>query len=157
MILSLNGIIAGRGSVAIDTDAQAFITATNITDSTQQSAINTLVLDLKSANIWSKMKAIYPFVGGTASSHKFNLKDPRDLDVAFRLQFYGGGTHSSNGYQPDGTTAYATTYYKPSGNFTPFLGYYSVTNGNTGTDQIDMGSTDFVKWTWLSAWYKTGV
>ena len=157
MILASSGIIAGKGSVPIDADAQAFITAATITDSTQQSAINVLVTSLKSANIWNKMKAIYPFVGGTATTHKWNLKDPRDLDEAFRLVFNGGWTHNSGGALPNGTTGYATTYYNPSSNFTLFLGYYSVTNGNTGTDQIDMGSTDLIKWTWLSAWYKTGV
>ncbi len=68
-----------------DADAQAFITATAITDLTQQTAINTLVTQLKTYGIWTKMKALYPFVGGTATAHKFNLKDPRDLDAAFRL------------------------------------------------------------------------
>lgn len=106
MILSLNGIIAGKG---VDADALAFITAASITDSTQKSAINQLVTSLKSANIWTKMKAIYPFVGGTASSHKFNLKDPRDLDGAYRLVFSGGWTHSSTGALPNGTNAYADT------------------------------------------------
>jgi len=96
-----------------DADAQAFITAASITDSTQQSAINTLVTDLKTYGIWTKMKALYPFVGGTATSHKFNLKDPRDLDAAYRLQFNGGWTHSSNGALPNGTTAYANTYLNP--------------------------------------------
>lgn len=99
----------GSGAAAIDSDAQAFITAAAITDSTQQSAINTLVTDLKGYGIWTKMKALYPFVGGTASSHKFNLKDPRDLDAAYRLVFAGGWSHSSNGALPNGTNAYADT------------------------------------------------
>ena len=116
MILGINGILAGKGSVSMDTDAQAFITAASITDTTQQSAINQLVLDLKSANIWTKMKAIYPFVGGTATTHKFNLKDPRDLDAAFRLVFTGGGTHSATGYKPNGTTAHADTKFNLSTN-----------------------------------------
>ena len=59
-----------------DADAQAFITAASITDPTQQSAINTLVVNLKSYGIWNQMFAIYPFVGGTAASHKWNLKNP---------------------------------------------------------------------------------
>lgn len=111
MILSINGIIAGRGA---DADALAFITAANITDNTQKTAINQLVVDLKSANIWTKMKALYPFVGGTASSHKFNLKDPRDLNAAFRLTFNGGWTHSSTGALPNGTNGFANTYFSPS-------------------------------------------
>jgi hypothetical protein len=97
-----------------DPDAQAFITAAAITDPTQQAAIDNLVKGLKSDNIWTKMKAIYPFVGGTASTHKWNLKDPRDLDAAFRLVFNGGWTHSSNGATPNGTNGYADTKLVPS-------------------------------------------
>jgi|LakMenE01Jun11ns_1017448.scaffolds.fasta_scaffold9858971_3 hypothetical protein len=95
--------------VTTDPDAQAFITAAAITDPTQQAAINTLVVDLKGYSLWTKMKALYPMVGGTAAQHKFNLKDPRDLDAAFRLVFNGGWTHSSNGALPNGTNAYADT------------------------------------------------
>ena len=97
-----------------DADALTFISNASITNDTQKSAINTLVTDLKSANIWSKMKAIYPFVGGTASQHKFNLKDPRDDNSAFRLTFSGGGTHTSNGYVMNGTDSYANTFFNPS-------------------------------------------
>jgi hypothetical protein len=96
--------------VTTDPDAQAFITAAAITDPTQQTAINTLVVDLKGYNIWSKMKALYPFCGNSASSHKWNLKDPRDLDAAFRLVFNGGVTHNSNGVTGNGTNGYANTF-----------------------------------------------
>jgi len=99
---------------AVDADAQAFITAAGITNLTQASAINTLVNDLKTYGLWTKMKALYPMVGGTASSHKFNLKDPRDLDAAYRLVFNGGWTHTSNGALPNGTTGYADTFFNPS-------------------------------------------
>jgi hypothetical protein len=99
--------IVGITTPPVDPDAQAFITAAAITDPTQQAAINTLVVDLKGYSIWTKMKALYPFVGGTASSHKFNLKNPLDTDAAFRLVFSGGWTHSSTGATPNGTNAYA--------------------------------------------------
>ena len=112
MILANHGIISSSGA-SFDADALAFITAASITDNTQKTAINTLVTDLKLYNIWTKMKAIYPFVGGTASAHKFNLKDPRDSNAAFRLNFFGGWTHSSTGALPNGTTAYANTYLNP--------------------------------------------
>jgi hypothetical protein len=96
---------------SFDPDAQAFITAAAITDNTQQNAINTLVLALKGYSIWTKFKAIYPIVGGTASQHKFNLKDPRDLDAAFRLTFATGLTHSATGILPNGVNGYANTYF----------------------------------------------
>lgn len=113
MILANHGIVSSSGA-SFDTDALAFITAASITDNTQKTAINTLVTDLKSYNIWTKMKALYPFVGGSASSHKWNLKDPRDLDAAYRLVFNGGWTHSNTGALPNGTTAYADTKFTPS-------------------------------------------
>jgi hypothetical protein len=108
MILANHGIISSSGA-SFDADALSFITAASITDNTQKTALNTLVTDLKGYNIWAKMKALYPFVGGSATSHKFNLKDPRDLDNAFRLVFNGGWVHSTSGALPNGTNAYADT------------------------------------------------
>jgi len=99
--------------IVSDTDAQAFLNAAGITDLGQANAVNTLVVDLKAAGVWTKMKALYPFVGGTATTHKWNLKDPRDLDAAFRLVFNGGWTHTATGAKPNGTTGYANTYLAP--------------------------------------------
>ena len=113
-----------------DPDALAFITAAAITDNTEKNAVNQLVIDLKSYGIWLKMKAIYPFVGGTAFSHKFNLKNPVDSNAAFRLTFFGGWVHSSTGAKPNGTNAYAETYFIPSVELTTNYGsahYYSRT------------------------------
>jgi len=122
----------------IDSDAQAFITAAAITDPTQQLAIDNLVKGLKADSIWTKMKAIYPFVGGTASTHKWNLKDPRDLDAAFRLVFNGGWTHSSTGATPNGTNAYADTKLNPTTQLTNYNAHSSVYNrtvdGDNGWD-----------------------
>jgi hypothetical protein len=122
---------------AVDPDAQAFITAAAITNPTQQAALNTLGVDLKGYSIWSKMKALYPIVGGTASQHKYNLKDPRDLDAAFRLVFNGGWTHSANGALPNGTNGYANTFYVPLSNSTldsAHISFYSRTNIASGCD-----------------------
>jgi hypothetical protein len=116
---------------SFDPDAQAFITAAAITDNTQKNAINTLVVQLKADGLWSKMKAIYPIVGGTASTHKWNLKDPRDLDAAFRLTFATGWTHSANGMTPNGTTSYADTFLIPNTSMvvnSAHLSYYSRTD-----------------------------
>jgi hypothetical protein len=89
------------------------------------------------------MKALYPFVGGSAASHKFNLKDPRDVDAAFRLTFNGGGTHDSNGYQLNGSNAYANTFFVPNTSFISqnrsSFGVYSRTDSNL-SGKIIMGS-----------------
>jgi hypothetical protein len=136
------GLTDISGLPTTDPDAQAFITAAAITDPTQQAAINTLVVDLKGYGIWTKMKTLYPFVGGSASAHKFNLKDPQDTDAAFRLVFSGGWTHSSTGALPNGTNAYANTYFAPNGILAynnNHLSYYSRTNT---TAVYDIGSGD---------------
>jgi hypothetical protein len=144
MILASHGIIASSGGVSFDADALSFITAAAITDNTQKTAINTLVTDLKTYSIWSKMKAIYPFVGGTAAQHRFNLKDPRTVNAAFYLDFLGGGTHSANGYQPNSTTSYADTKLIPQNDLTAnnsHLSFYSRSN-TLGADRASMGSTN---------------
>ena len=119
-----------------DTDAQSFLNAANITSFQQASAVNKLVIDLKAAGVWSKMKAIYPFVGGSAASHKFNLKDPRDLDAAYRLVFNGGWVHSSTGAKPNGSNGYADTYLIPNTTLSTtnfHLSFYSRTISNAAT------------------------
>ena len=144
MILANYGVVSSSGgAINYDADALAFMTAAAITDNTQKTAINTLVTDLKTYNIWTKMKALYPFVGGSASSHKWNLKDPRDLDAAYRLVFSGGWTHSSTGALPNGTTGWATTYFNPSTmlanpNTSNHLAIYLRTNINEAA--VDAGS-----------------
>jgi hypothetical protein len=138
------GIYLASLAPAFDPDAQAFITAAAITNPTQQSAINTLVVDLKGYNIWSKMKALYPMVGGTATSMKWNLKDPRDLDIAFRLLFIGGGTWDANGYTPNGSNGYADTKFNPVTNSLAYnnnhLSYYSRTQVGSANAFYEIGS-----------------
>jgi hypothetical protein len=56
--LNINNRVVG----GFDSSASAFFTATGITGTTEQQAVNTLVTSLKSAGLWSKMKAVYPFV-----------------------------------------------------------------------------------------------
>jgi hypothetical protein len=139
----------------IDMDAQTFIVAAGITNATQQNAINKLVVDMKTAGIWSKMKAIYPFVGGTAASHKWNLKDPRDLDAAFRLTFTGGWTHSASGSLPNGTNAYADTYVVSSNHLSlndVAVSVYIRTN-TQGTYMMDLCDQDTARKIYLSSWF----
>ena len=128
---------------AFDPDAQLFITNAAITEPVQQSAVNNLVIDLKNYGVWSKMKALYPFVGGTAAQHKFNLKNPLDTDAAFRLVFNGGWTHSSTGSTPNGVNGFANTFFKVS-NWTTkdncHMSYYSRTNVNG--PQVEIGLYD---------------
>lgn len=117
---------------SVDADAQAFITAASITNPTQQSAINQLVVDLKGYSIWTKFKAIYPIVGGVASSHAVNLKTPG----TFNLTFSSGWTHSTNGMTP--LNAYADTNFSVNQltASNAAFGIYSRTNSTSPTQII---------------------
>jgi hypothetical protein len=113
----------------------AFATATAITDTTILNALNTFDLGLISNGLDTKMKALYPFVGSTATTQKYNFMDARDLDVAFRLSFLGGWTHSSTGALPNGINAYASSFLNPTTNLTlnsVSFGIYSRTNSTSG-------------------------
>jgi hypothetical protein len=130
------------GVVVWDTDALAFISAASITDATQKSAINTLVTDFKGYGIWSKMKAIYPMVGGTASQHRLNLKNPQASTNYYYLTFVNGWTHSYTGAKPSGTDAYSDTFLNASTALTNnnyHLSHYSRTQ-QTNTNAIDIAA-----------------
>ena len=119
----------------------AWIAATGETDLTILGALNTLETDMATYGLTAKMKALWPFCGGTAAKHKYNFMDAQDTDAAFRLVFNGGWTHSSNGALPNGTNAYANTKYNPnvSGSLNDeHLSYYSRTNSN-GTE-VEIGA-----------------
>lgn len=124
------------GGAGIDADAQAFLTATGISDSTITSAIDTLVKAAKANGWWTLCNAIYPFVGATATTCKYNLKDPRDLDAAFRLVFAGAGSYTSAGYVLNGSSAYGDTKLVPnttlSQNSTHFSMFSTAATSNNG-------------------------
>ena len=123
-----------------DADAQAFITAAGITDPTQQSAINTLVVDLKGYSIWTKFKAIYPVVGGSAAAHAVNLKTPG----THNLSFASGWTHSSTGMLPNGAT-FANTNLNDNTILSlnsVHISYYSRTNENVAVIEMGTGLSD---------------
>ena len=100
--------IGNRVMGGFDSDAQAFfdrVTAAGGTlTTTEKNATNQLVLDMKSAGIWSSMKAIYPMVGASAAACAQNLKS-----ASFTGTFSSGWTFASTGVTPNGTSAYFDT------------------------------------------------
>jgi hypothetical protein len=88
-----------------DADTQSFLTAASISDHTIGDAVDLLVKGLKAAGIWTKCKAIYPFVGGAATPHSYNLKNT----AAFQITWNGTVTHNANGITPNGSTGYGNT------------------------------------------------
>lgn len=97
---------------SFDADAQAFFTrvadAGGSLSTTEQTAVNTLVVQMKADGIWTKMKAIYPMVGASAASCAQNLKSS-----SFTGTFNGGVTFASTGVKGNGTTGYFDTNYNP--------------------------------------------
>ena len=153
------GQVKKASAVSYDADAQAFFTATGITDTTQKSAVNQLVLNLKSYNIWTKMKAVWPMVGGSSTTHKYNLVNPADSNAAFRLSFSTGWTHSSTGATPNGSSAYVNTFLNPNaqsfGQNEGSYGFYSRTS-RSGNDGYQQGIYESGKYTLLIPYGTTG-
>ena len=120
-------------SKGIDSDSQNFLNAAMINNAQIANAVNNLVLDLKKYGLWTKMKAIYPVVGGNALSHAVNLKTPG----TYNLSFTAGWTHSSTGMTP--LNAYADTGFNPNITNTNnnHISFYSRTNINESS--VDMG------------------
>jgi len=128
----VGGFTASSGG-GFDPDAQAFFdrvtTAGGSLTTTEKNATNQLVLDMKSAGIWSSMKAIYPMVGASAAACAQNLKSS-----SFTGTFSSGWTFASTGVTGNGTSAYFDTGLNPNGFTSWHQSYYSRTTNTTGRD-----------------------
>jgi hypothetical protein len=135
----LTSVNAASGGYTIsDSDAQAFVTAAGITDNTQKQAIDELVQDLKAASIWTKMTALYPFVGGDATKHSYNLKTPG----SYQITWNGTVTHDANGVTGNGSTGYGDTGLNFASVLTLNDVHYSVYSRTTGdtNSRIEIGA-----------------
>jgi hypothetical protein len=63
------------------------------------------------------VKVLYPFVGGSATSHKYNFIDPQDTDLAKRIVWFGGMTHNADGITGNGSNAYGNMFINPDPDF----------------------------------------
>jgi hypothetical protein len=137
MILALHGIVQSIGTFIPDADAQAFFdrvdTAGGTLSFTEKVAVNTLVLQMKTDGIWTKMKAMYPMVGASAAACSQNLKSS-----SFTGTFNGGWTFSSNGVTGNGSNGYMQTGLNPNlEGINETFGIYSRTS--QGGVKIPMG------------------
>jgi hypothetical protein len=124
--------------------------------------IRALVGGMYVIGTWQNSNAVYGIVGGNAFKHKFNWKDPRDLDVAFRLVFFNNPIHNATGVVWNGSNQYANTFLTPSAtlsNTSTHLSYYTPTN-NISSIQIPIGSinasNNFLQLNLTSANYLSG-
>jgi hypothetical protein len=126
---------------AYDGDANSFfqrvITAGGSLSNTEKVAINQLVLDMKSAGIWTAMKAIYPMVGASAAACAQNLKSS-----SFTGVFSGGWTYSANGITGNGSNTSLNTNVIPANNLllnSTHISIYSRTDVNEQKADLDAG------------------
>lgn len=131
-----NGLFGSSDPNGLDVSTLAFVQVAQILRGSEIAAIDYMVKKFKQTGLWEKCKALYPMVGGTASSHKFNLKDPQDTNASYRLTFTGGMTHDYNGVTLNGTNGTMITNLLntelPTENF--HMAVYSKTDGQTGFD-----------------------
>ena len=108
-----------------DPDAQAFFArvtaAGGSLSATEQTAINTLVIQMKDDGIWTKMKAVYPMVGASAAACAQNLKSS-----SFTGTFTSGWTFASTGVKSNGTSAYMNTFFNPANEASVALNDFSM-------------------------------
>jgi hypothetical protein len=94
-------------------DAVTFLNVAGVSDNTQRFAASYLSRRMRYIKAWDSVVAIYPFVGGTATAHMYNMKDPRNVDAAYRIAWGGIITHSNTGVLSNGTTGTGNTFYNP--------------------------------------------
>lgn len=117
------------------------VTSGGTVSSTASGATITMFNSLFSNNLWDKISAFYPVLGGVAASHSINAKSSGGT---YDLIFNGGWTHTSNGMQPNGTNGYANTSLVPNSVFGTGTTHLSIyVNLQGGGDRIyDIGSND---------------
>ena len=134
-----NRVMGGGGGGGFDADAQAFFTrvttAGGTLSTTEKNATNQLVLDMKSAGIWSSMKAVYPMVGASAAACAQNLKSS-----SFTGTFSSGWTFASTGVKPNGSSAYMDTGLIPLVNISNYNSHVSFYSTTTNLGGIDLGA-----------------
>jgi lysophospholipase L1-like esterase len=127
-------------------EAANFIAAADITDATTIAAIESMVTSLKAAKLWWKLRCIYPFVGGTADTCKYNLRDT-NLNT---LTYVGTPIFDNTGITwVSGSYADTSFIQIPSSDFensNSSLHYYSRSNIAAG---IDIGAFDSNGVCWL--------
>jgi hypothetical protein len=144
---------AGSANATSNTIAQiltvrtnSFMTASAISDATIRGGLNTFDIGLIANSLDTKMRAVYPFVGGTASTHRFNFMNSADTDAAFRLAFSGTITHSANGIQGNAVNGFANTFLNTATTLSRdsnHISYYSRTS-STATVTVEMGVSNGV-------------
>jgi hypothetical protein len=143
LVTSKLGTISNYG-FAYDTDALAIINAIEATgvflSPSQEVAINNRILNAKADGVWSKWRAYYGFVGGTAAAHSINWKNPATHSISWN----GTLVHDALGVKGNGSSGFGDTNLSPNAVLTfdnLGLGFY-LTEDKSATFSYDMGTTN---------------
>jgi len=138
---------SNEGSDSTDTSAVGkFVKATGITDTALKADLDSLIARARRHGWWDLCYVIYPFAGGTQVSCKYNLKDPRDLDAAFRISFIGNSWTFTSASMNPGNSGYGNSHFNPSTQAMDpsscHLSVYSMDDNPGGDDNADIGAYD---------------
>jgi hypothetical protein len=119
----------------IDQNVRNFALAAGINDTPIINSLDTFVSELKSNNLWNKFYALYPLVGGTSGSCKWNLI----TTSSFTLNYTGSFNFTNTGISGSGTTSNINTSFIPNINSADWatnnsFGVYVNTNVSGGYD-----------------------
>lgn len=115
-----------------DSDATALFAKTEFSEASLTSWLTTIGVtyaelklytcqfftSLKNDSLWNKggSDALYLPIGNTADQRKYNVYNPIDANIAFRLTFNGGNTFTNFAIQGNGINGYCNTFWIPNSN-----------------------------------------
>lgn len=128
------------------TEANAYLTRVvqsgGTLNSTISAATRTLFTSLVSNNLYNKLFAFYPHLGGVSASHSINAKSTSNTII-----FNGGWTFDTNGSKGNGTNAYAEPFGVSPATFgtqnSSAVGALLNTTTSKTTGISDMGCLDY--------------
>ena len=126
----------------LDPDVKKYRDKSGVSDGVIIPILNTYVLELKAAGLWSKFYAIYPFLGSAATPASYNLKD---ADY-YKITWGGSIAYGSYGVDFDGVTGYGNTNFSFRAISSTiqdihFSFYTPDSNGGLGNVPMGVGST----------------
>lgn len=127
---------SGLGLGNAYTPADNFIINAGITNFNEEFAIRELYDNLKNAGIFDKAYGIYPFIGSTNTTQKWNLKNPLDTNVAGRLTFLSGSS------SPAGFNGAANTNLSPINNSDVTLAIFNSAGAPAGGSNYYLGGVN---------------
>lgn len=147
-------VIVEAGECNGNTRFNNFVTATGV-DPDNYENICWLIDTLESTNLDDSLYAFYPIVGGTATTHAYNIIDTG----AYKLSFSGTITHASTGMKGNGTNGYANTGFNPNSVWSDTLGsigLYSRTSGVATGTIAEMGASNAAYTQNTAIWIRFG-